>query len=163
MYKSKTRSIGSPESARVQQQCMVRKYATDQVFRGAINYWNWWTTTNGKTRFTDCRNGSLEFQGWGKDGHEFYNNTYKQIQKQRLDEELNQVTDALFLKKASKKYKDVLNTMQRNNAAASEVIEGACMDEFRYTYSFIYINYMYLTKYCLKYEPEKVYFFIKYK
>ena len=33
--KSKMRSIiGSPESARVQQQCMVRKYATDRVFRG---------------------------------------------------------------------------------------------------------------------------------
>lgn len=95
-----------------------------------INYWDRWTTTNGKTKFTDCRNGSLEFQGWGKDGHDFYNNIYKRIQAQRLDESLNRDTDNLFIKRASKKYKDVLNTIQENNAAACAVVEEACMDDF---------------------------------
>ena len=95
-----------------------------------INYWERWTTTNGKTKYTDCRNGSLEFQGWGNTGHAMYNTIYKRIMAQRQDPDSNQNVDELFLKMASEKYKDLLLNIQRNNAAANVVVEEACMDDF---------------------------------
>lgn len=95
-----------------------------------INYWDRWTTRNGKTKFTDCRNGSLEFQGWGHDGHEMYNKIYKRIQRQRMDSEKSHEVDELFMQMATKAYESVVLNIQKSNAAANLVVEEVCMDDF---------------------------------
>ena len=94
-----------------------------------INYWDRWVN-GGNAKFTDCRNGSLEFQGWGSNGHTLYNNIYKRILAQRNDHVSNNETNTRFLQQASKKYKDLLINIRRTNAAANEVVEEACMDDF---------------------------------
>lgn len=94
-----------------------------------INYWDRWVDGK-KTKYTDSRNGSLEFQGWGNKGHEEYNKIYKRIQNQRKNKRLNDLVDRIFLIQAKKEYEDIISIIQRNVVASKEVIEEICVDDF---------------------------------
>lgn len=92
-----------------------------------INYWNRWVH-NKSTKWTDNRNGNVEYQGWNPLGHLEYNKIYKRIKSQRENPSLSELVDTLFLQQAAEEYKNLVFVETDNSSYVP--VEEACMDDF---------------------------------
>ena len=104
---------------------------SDEAFAEIVllNYWDRWVN-NGKTKWTDSRVGNVEFLGWSHEAHYEYNNIYRRIKNQRMEEEANALVDGLFLQQAREKYQRISVEIGGKKCSDFVCLEEVCMDDF---------------------------------